>query len=174
MTILSTANVTVTRVVTRVSGSLSPTITGASTAVLHSGPGETLTADPTTSSVTEVLPSIPSIDISDIFPSHTVTTNSSSAAYSPPSVTSSANVTSSSSAAYSAPLYSNSTSSSSSTFLAPTFIIGREAKPAETGNSTQSVTSTAPAAMASKGMAGESRVSFAALFLGLMAAARIV
>jgi hypothetical protein len=85
-------------------------------------------------------------------------------------------------------LYTNSTSitSSHSLHYPPTFIIGREVTETvhstetvhatETAKSTKTLTSTAtgPAATTSKGMAGESQVSFVALFLGLMVAAQIV
>jgi hypothetical protein len=78
-------------------------------------------------------------------------------------------------------VYFNSTSitSSHSGHNFPTFIIGREitetVHSTETAKSTETVTSTAtgPAATTSKGMAGESLVSFVALFLGLMVAAQI-
>jgi hypothetical protein len=84
-------------------------------------------------------------------------------------------------------VYFNSTSitSSHSGHNFPTFIIGREVtetvhatktvQSTETAKSTETVTSTAtgPAATTSKGMAGESQVSFVALFLGLMVAAQI-
>jgi hypothetical protein len=201
MTILSTTKTTRVVTVARATDtpSLTPApITGSFTAIIPSIVSGSETVAPYTNSSTAVLPSIlqpvasvaasssGGIIYSEIFPSHTVTTNSSSA-YAPPPATSS------SSAAYSAPVYFNSTSitSSHSGHNFPTFIIGREVtetvhstetvhatktvQSTETAKSTETVTSTAtgPAATTSKGMAGESQVSFVALFLGLMVAAQI-
>jgi hypothetical protein len=99
----------------------------------------------------------------NLFPSHSIPSSS---------VVSSSSIASSPSSGYAVPivsalLYLN-TSSHIFTKNA------READPTEIAETVETLTRTATATPSSKGMAGETRVSFAALFVGLMVAAFIL
>lgn len=166
-----TVTETVLKATASSSFSLTPAIiTWSFPAILPSDMKSLLSASPTWSSVKNVssaMPHIPksrpvttrtsvSIDLTsfNLFPTHTVANSSSTAS----------STTVSSSAAYCKAPYANSTSHGG--YNAPTLNVAREA------NSTETVTTIAPVAtITGTGVAVESRVSFVALFLGVLVTA---